>query len=258
MVFAGDNVEFNLSDEWIQFVQESKTSEVVTPVSTQPIPEFSIGTQIENSYIAILIQTTQGKPTWRFGGELRQQWAFAAGADVSSQLALVASPRFGLGLNKLEIIPMLRPSIEPYQLIFKPPPWFKDVIVIAWRYTGEVENFVKDTLFDIGNQLGIGTGIQQDNLSNKIDLLNEVLNISVTSIQESIEGLQQFQTGDFIEVLSAIERLNIDSNIITQLNQLDAGIFTLFEALSNLIPASEATQLEQSLKTRLDLGEEFL
>ena len=48
------------------------------------------------------------------------------------------------------------------------------------------------------------------------------------------------------------------SNLLLQLSQLDTGIFTIFEALTLLIPESETPQLESNLRTRLDLQEEFL
>lgn len=258
MSACDDFLFFDLAEDWQQIASVFRESAVIGQRSNSPIPAFNLGVDIDNSYLAVLVQTTRGKPTWRFGGELRQTWDFPKGQESSVELGTIQSERTALSINKLELIKLIKPTSERFNLRYFPPPWFKDVIVIAWKYTGEVENFVKDTLFDIGNQIGIGTLDEPDNLLSKVDSLAETLSTSVDSINTAIQGLQEFQTGDFIEVLDAIERLNIDSNIVTQLNQLDAGIFTLFEALKNLIPASEANQLEQNLRTRLDLGEEFL
>ncbi len=50
----------------------------------------------------------------------------------------------------------------------------------------------------------------------------------------------------------------IDLNVVTQLNQLEAGIFTLFQSVKSLIPESEFNQLETDLRFSFELNEEFL
>lgn len=99
------------------------------------------------------------------------------------------------------------------------------ILVDVWQgesslINSESLNFINQQLFDLSTS----------NLTTLTDKL--------TTIQDSLGS--------------------IDTDVLAQLGQLDAGIFTLFEALKTLIPASEANSLEQSLKTRLDLGEEFL
>lgn len=236
-----DFLFFDLPEDWEQIISVVKESEVIGDRSNKPIDAFDLGVNL-NSYLAILVQTTQGKPTWRFGGELRQVWNFPKGQQTSNNFGKIQSTRQVLSINKLQIIKLEKPTSDVFDLKYYPPPWFRDVIVIAWKYIGEVENFVKDTLFDIGNQLGIGTNENPDSLPKQIETLNNTL----TNLQ------------DFTAVIDAINGLNTDSNLLQQLNQLDAGIFTLFEALKNLIPESQASELESSLRTRLQLEDEFL
>lgn len=252
MTACDDFLFFDLPEDWELIINIFKEAEIVGKTANSPINPFELEVNLDNSYLALLIQTTKGRPTWRFGGELRQVWDFPKGQQTNSNLGEIQSNRQVLSVNQLEIIKLQKPTLDSFALRYFPPPWFKDVIVIGWKYTGEIENFVKDTLFDIGNQLGVGTGEPPDNslliqLQQKIDSLNTTVN-----------SLQNLQTNDFNAVLDAIEALQTDGNLLQQLNQLDAGIFTLFEALKNLIPESEISQLETNLKTRLDLQEEFL
>ncbi len=191
-----------------------------------------------------------GKPTWRYGGELRQVWNFPKGQETNSNLGKIQSSRQVLSINKLQIIKLEKPTSDTFDLRYYPPPWFRDVIVIAWKYNGEVENFVKDTLFDIGNSLSVAntepSGILAD-LQDQIATLNSTL--------QNFQDLQ----GDQIEILfQAIQDLEQNSNLIEQLNQLDAGVYTLFEALSLLIPSEQAQTIGTNLTTRLNLQEEFL
>ena len=252
MSACDDFLFFDLPEDWEQIISTVKVSEVIGDKSNKPIDAFDLGVNLNNSYLAVLIQTTQGKPTWRFGGELRQVWNFPKGQETNANLGKIQSNRQVLSINKLQIIKLEKPTSNTFDLRYYPPPWFRDVIVIAWKYIGEVENFVKDTLFDIGNQLGVGTTEPPSN-----SVLTQI-QTQIEALNNTLTDLQSFQSQDFVAVLDAINALNTDSNLLQQLNQLDAGIFTLFEALKNLIPESEASQLESNLRTRLDLQEEFL
>lgn len=259
MSACDDFLFFDLPEDWEQIAQVIKQSEVIGNKSNKPIDAFDLGVNLDNSYVAVLIQTTQSKSSWRFGGELRQVWNFPKGQQTNSNFGKIKSSRQVLPINNLQIIKLVKPTSDTFDLRYYPPPWFKDVIVIAWRYIGEVENFVKDTLFDIGNQLGINdSGQSSNNILTEIQAQSELIRNSVADLNASVAALQDFQTQDFTAIIEAVNALNTDSNLLQQLNQLDAGIFTLFEALKNLIPQDQADQLEGSLRTRLDLQDEFL
>lgn len=46
--------------------------------------------------------------------------------------------------------------------------------------------------------------------------------------------------------------------ILAQLNQLDAGIYTLAEGLADLLPGDRGSEIRQQTQNRLDLNSEFL
>ena len=250
MSACDDFLFFDAPEDWEQIASIVRQSTVVGDQSNAPIPAFDLGVNIDNQYLAVLIQTTQGKPTWRYGGDLRQVWGSPKGQQTSSNLSEILSDRETLGVNRLQIIKLKKPTSNLFNVRYYPPPWFKDVIVIAWKYTGEVDNFVKDTLFDIGNALGTGTIEPEGILA---DLQDQIVSLSTT-----IQALQETQSDEFLIITQAIQDLAQNSNLIEQLNQIDAGLYNLFEALQILIPSDQAATIENSLITRLNLQEEFL
>lgn len=253
-----DFIFFDLPEDWERIVNQSRTATIITETTHTPILPFDLGVNLAETYLAIFAQTTQGRPTWRFAGELRQVWEFPKGAQTSQTLSKIQSDPIPVFLDKLQIVELVTLTTGNFELKFQPPPWFKDVLVSVWKYNGEVDNFVKDTLFDIGNQLGVGTGGDPSSISALLETQSELITNSTETINTLISDLQASQEANYLDLIDAVNSLETDSNLLTQLNQLDAGIFTLFEAIRNLIPPSEANQLETTLRVRLDLNEEFL
>lgn len=84
------------------------------------------------------------------------------------------------------------------------------------------------------------------------------LSEELTAIKESLSTIQQ--SNSLVELITELQSALslIDISFLTQLSQLDLGIFTLFQGLKLLIPNEQANQLESSLRSTLDLNEEFL
>ena len=152
-----DVINFDLSEEWEVVASVTKTAELIGENSHTPIPQISLDVNLTNTYVAVFATSTiDVKATWRYAGEIRQVYNFAAGGG-SAALNKIQTEPTPLFINKLQVVEAKRVSDVPFDLRYQPPPWFKDCGVRVWRYTGERKNFVRDTLFDIGNQLGIGT-----------------------------------------------------------------------------------------------------
>jgi hypothetical protein len=170
-----DLIRFDLLENWELTISASRTAVQPTPDTHSPIETFTLVTGLTTPYVAIIVQTTQGKITWHWGGEVRQSWNFPSGASLGSLTSIAQSQPSPLYLNRLQLIGLNPNSLEPYSLRYTPPKWFKDVIVYGWKYTGTVENFVADTLFDIGNQVGIGTLNLPNNIPNTLNAMNQRL-----------------------------------------------------------------------------------
>jgi hypothetical protein len=171
-----DLIKFDLPEDWALTISRSETATIIKENTHSPIPAFDLGIQTTAPYVAIVVQTTQGKVTWKYGGELRQAWSFPSGAAIGGALNVAQSKENALFLNKVQLVKLNPNSLQPCRLRYLPPYWFKDVIIFGWEYRGTIENFVKDTLFDIGNKVGIGTLNLPDNIPNTLESIKQKLN----------------------------------------------------------------------------------
>jgi hypothetical protein len=171
-----DLVRFDLSENWTLTINQSKTATIIKGDVHTPIEAFDLGIQSTAAYVAIVVQTTQGKITWKYAGELRQAWNFPSGGAIGGGLSVAQSKEKALFLNKVQLVELNPNSLYPYRLRYLPPYWFKDVSIFGWEYKGTIENFVKDTLFDIGNKVGIGTLNLPDNIPNTLESIKQKLN----------------------------------------------------------------------------------
>ncbi len=60
MSACDDFLFFDLPEDWEQIISTVKVSEIIGDQSNKPIDAFDLGVNLNNSYLAILIQTTQG------------------------------------------------------------------------------------------------------------------------------------------------------------------------------------------------------
>ena len=208
------------------------------------IPAFDLGVVFNVNFLAVQVIVPDAPNTWVKAGYLRQKYNFPS-------LSTSEQSHF-LELNTANLIKLRNQGDFNYKLIYYPQPYFTEVRVKVWRYVGQEISFLESSFNDT-----------QTSLNNNLNVdLSEVvarLNTLSLNLDNSYLGL----TDDLGDLVSKIKDLqeslsNIDTDVLLELQQLDAGIFTLFEALKNLIPASEANQLETALKSRLDLNEEFL
>ncbi|MDJ0575293.1 MAG: hypothetical protein QNJ65_09025 [Xenococcaceae cyanobacterium MO_234.B1] len=96
-------------------------------------------------------------------------------------------------------------------------------------------------------------------IENKLDGLANLVNFVLNNLDDSYLNLAG-ELGNTLNQIIAVQNSlsTIDLNVGTQLSQLEAGIFTLFQSVRSLIPESEFNQLETDLRLRLELNEEFL
>ena len=68
MSACDDFLFFDLPEDWEQIARVVKQSEIVGNESNKPIDAFDLGVGLNNSYVAVLIQTTQGNLLGVLGG----------------------------------------------------------------------------------------------------------------------------------------------------------------------------------------------
>lgn len=157
MSITDDFIEFDSSSDWERVIGLTFTAQPVGQDSYIPIGQKDLGIAITEPYLVIVVQPVNGKPTWRYGGEVRQTWEFPSGGATGTNFSRAQSKPVQLFVNKPQLVGFNRNTTDTYRVYYDPPTWFKQVIVIGWKYTGNIRNFVIDTLFDIGNQVGAGT-----------------------------------------------------------------------------------------------------
>ena len=239
-----DLIFFNNSEDWRVVADVTRIAEQVGENSYVPIPPIDLGVSLKCPYIAAVATTGSGKPSWQFAGDIRQVYNFVPGGS-SSITGVVQSPPIRLFINKLQVVETTRISTDNFRLRYTPPFWFKDCAIRIYEYTGDALNFVEDSLFDIGNALGI-----DDNRPEG-------------KIVEAILANKLSFDSQFAEVLEQLNGTDVASNqaqlqLIEQINQLDAGIFTLAEGLADLLPPDRGREIRQDTQRRLNLDLGFL
>ena len=192
------------------------------------IEPFTLSNTLSAEYLAIGVLVENSKKTWRDGGFVAQAFNFSStGYDVPRK-GLIRSQDLlidNVTIVKFPIIPNRK-----YTLYYFPNNYFDRVRIQVWEYIGESE--ANETKY---------TSLNQESL----DSISQLVESSVINNQIDVEQIASFSEQEKLE-------------IITQLSQIDAGIYTLAEGLATLLPDQQATQLLQNTKNRLDLNMGFL
>lgn len=239
-----DLIFFDDSDDWEVVVNINRDAQVLPGDRYVPIPAFDLGVELKSDYIAVVAGTTQGKTNWFFAGDITQVYDFAPGGS-NPVLGKIKPERTRLAINRLQLVETNRVSTDSFRLQYQPPYWFRDCTIRVYKYKGEKLNFVEDSLFQIGNALGVDSNrpdgrIIEALLAVKLDLENQLnaINERLDDGEGASEATQQ--------------------QLLEQINQLDAGVYTLAEGLADLLPGDRGEQIRRNTQSRLDLDLGFL
>lgn len=239
-----DLIFFDNSEDWQTIVNLSRTAQAFGEDSYIPIPSVDLGVTLDNEYIAVIAGTTKGKPSWQFAGDIRQVYNFAPGGG-NPVTGVVQSPPTRLFINKLQIVETNRISPDNFRLRYTPPFWFRNCTIKVYKYVGDALNFVEDSLFAIGNALGVDPNQPESPLELQIQLVEQLISDRFQELNERLEE----------ETANQAQK---EQELLTQVNQIDAGIYTLAEGIAGLLPGNQGQQLKQTTQNRLDLDLGFL
>lgn len=239
-----DLIFFDNSADWQVVVDRTFRARLAGENSHVPITPQDLGVSLDAPYIAVLVLTEEAKPSWYFAGDIRQVYDFASGG-IGTALGRVQTEPNRLALGKLQVIDTGRISPDNYRLRYQPPYWFKNAAIRVYSYVGDTLNFVEDTLFSIGNALGIDPNSPSGLIEAQLTVIEELITDKFRELSERQES--QVQLDDFRE-----QQLN------NRMNQANAGIYTLAEGLASLLPEGQAEALRQVTQYRLQLDLGYL
>ena len=239
-----DLIFFDTSKDWQVVVNTTRQAQRLPGDRFIPIPSFDLGVTLNTDYVAVIATTTEGKPSWFFAGDIVQTYRFAPGAG-NSLLGSIKPERTRLAINRLQLVETNRVSTDPFGLQYTPPYWFRDCGIRVYQYTGDKLNFVEDSLFNIGNALGVDPNTGQGRIDGQLTVIEELITDKFRELQISREAEEQLD--DLRE-----------ASIQQQLNQLDAGVYTIAEGLASLLPSEQGNNLRQRTRNRLNLDLGFL
>jgi hypothetical protein len=101
--------------------------------ASPPIQHQDCPFLIQSPVIAIFCENPVAKPTWFFGGYLKQM--IATGITLGG-LSDAEQARKKVFLNKLQVI-AFEFDVD-YKISFHPAPWHSSIKVNIWEYTGEI------------------------------------------------------------------------------------------------------------------------
>lgn len=239
-----DLIFFDDSEDWELVANESRTAIQRGENAYLPIPAFNLGVSLNTDYVAVLASTSQRKSSWVFAGDITQVYNFPKGSS-NSPLGRIQPVRTRLFINRLQLIETNRVSTDNFDLRYQPPYWFRNCSIVVYKYTGDKLNFVEDTLFNIGNALGIDPNTEGGRIIEGLLALKLDLEAGFAELNERLG-----QSGDADAATQ--------EQIIIEVEQLKAGVFTLSEGLSELLPPDRGQELQQRIQNRLDLDLGFL
>lgn len=149
-----DRINFEFSEDWELIADRTRTATIINENSHTPIPAFDLGVTVNDDYVAVIVISNTAKPNWFLAGDIAQVYDFAKGGS-NPLLGKIEPNRTRLALNRLQLVETNRVSTDPFRLRYAPVAWLKDCAIRVYKYVGQKDNFVEDTLFDIGNALGI-------------------------------------------------------------------------------------------------------
>ena len=239
-----DLIFFDDSADWELATQQSRIAQQVGQDAYVPIPAFTLGLSLKSEYIAVIATTNSGKPTWQFAGDINQVYNFPV-APSNPLLSKIQPVRTRLFINKLTLVETSRVSTDSFDLRYSPPYWFRDCAIRVYRYTGDVKNFVKDSLFEIGNALGVDPNNPSGRIVEALLALKLDLETQFAELRERLNQDNEAADSEFAQ-------------LVEQINQIDAGIYTTVEAIGELLPPDRADSYKQTAQQRLDLDLGFL
>lgn len=252
---CNDFIYFDRSEDWERAIGATFRARRLPDDAHEPIGQVDLRVALDEPYIVIVVQPIGGKDTWRYGGEVRQAWAFSKGGQIGSAFSTAQSKPTQLFVNKPQAIATPKNSSGKFRLLYDPPTWFKDVVVIGWVYRGKVENFTKDTLFDIGNTLGIDASLDENNLKELLlnqQALIEALQVEIAAIKDDA-----FSDEDINTIVNDVsERVTTDSNRIS--NRNEQALNTIINGLNNLLPPEQQVTLTNNIANQIDVTTEFI
>ncbi|MDJ0575845.1 MAG: hypothetical protein QNJ65_11850 [Xenococcaceae cyanobacterium MO_234.B1] len=197
----------------------------------------NLGRRFESQYLIVRVSSREQKDTWNYGGKL---WTTSLVLGKEAKIHQI-----DLDLFEQELIQVPKLFDGKYSLLYQAPRYFPDVTLKVWEHRGEIINETEQ--------------IDLTSIENKLDGLANLINFVLNNLDDSYLKLTN-ELGNTLNQITAIQNSlsTIDLNIGTQLLQLEAGIFTLFQSVRSLIPESKFNQLETDLRFSLELNEEFL
>lgn len=239
-----DLIFFDNSEDWQVVANRTFRAQLVGENSHVPIPPQDLGVSLDAPYIAVIVLTEEAKASWYFAGDIRQVYDFAPGGG-SSALGVVQTEPNRLALNKLQIIDTGRISPDNYRLMYQPPYWFKTAAIRVYSYVGDALNFVEDTLFSIGNALGIDPNSPQGLIEAQLTVIEELITDKFAELTE--REAAEIQLDDLRE-----------TELRARMNETNAGIYALAEGIAELLPQGQGEALRRITQDRLNLDLGFL
>jgi hypothetical protein len=183
-----DLIFFDNPNDWEMIVSDSFQAEIIGEKSHSPIRAKDLGVSLAEPYIAVVAGTSDAKDSWYFAGDIRQVYNFSPGTG-NPVLGAIQTKPVRLAINKLQIIDTGRISTDNFRLKYHPPYWFKSATIRVYKYVGDALNFVEDTLFDIGNALGIDPNNPNGKLVLALLRLEDVIEQRFQELSDKIDDL---------------------------------------------------------------------
>ena len=184
-----DLIFFDDSTDWVRVANRTRNAQIVGENAHVPISAFDLGLSLQSDYVAVVAGTTSGKPTWQFAGDINQVYNFPV-APGNPIIGKIQPVRTRLFINKLTLIETNRVSTDNFDLRYQPPYWFKDCTILVYQYVGDTRNFVEDSLFDIGNAVGVDPNREDSRLIKGLLAFKLDVEAEFAALNERLDNME--------------------------------------------------------------------
>lgn len=143
------------SANWVQFMEETKTSEKLSDGSYRPIPQLVSNTTLSAKLIAVRLFSNTAPSYYKNAGWLTQ--TVFAGVNTGGTFRTRVDKSWFLLLDRPNLI-IPNPAFSEYGVVIDIPYWYDQILVVAWAYIGPDSDSITNQLTDMDVKLDLLLG----------------------------------------------------------------------------------------------------
>jgi hypothetical protein len=134
-------VDFGATENWALVYNQTKNAIWINSTTYTPIPKFQLPFILNSPYLLVEAANLDAKPWWYLGCRVQQIISVGVAPDTAGT-GLIRVP-----VNRPKLVSFPRYS-DDYLLKIEIPPWFEQMKISIWEYTGEIKDTTEELVIE--------------------------------------------------------------------------------------------------------------